>query len=297
MPMLALSSWSVRHALGPMYPGLALTVGERQADHRFGAGALTLLDLPDAVRAAGMNAFDLCHFHFPRTDAAYLQAFSERLTAAGVRVLTLLVDEGDVSAANPRERERDLAGIRNWIDLAAQLGARYVRVAAGDGDARADPAAIERSAVGLAALGRHARSRSVVLLTENWRALAMSPDHLLAVLDAAGDTVGLCADFGNYHGPEKYRALAAILPRARTIHAHAKAAWMQPGATEPGATNGGGGDLVRCLGLARAAGFAGTYVLIFDGNDADEEWAGIAWMAATVQEYCGASDRANTRGA
>jgi len=279
MPLPAISSWSVRHALGPMYPGLALTPGERQPDHKFGVGSLALLDLPDAARAAGMEAFDLCHFHFPRTDAAYLRQLRDRLTTANVGILSLLVDEGDVSAPDPAARERDLANIRDWIDIATQLGARYVRVAAGDQDVNAGEAAIGRSAAGLAALARHAQARGVTLITENWRPLAMSPDNLLAILDAAGDTVGLCADFGNYRGPDKYDALAAILPRARTIHAHAKAEWVQPGATDTG-------DLARCLGLARAAGFAGTYVLIFDGNGVDSEWDGIAWMAATVRQYC-----------
>ena len=279
MPLPAISSWSVRHTLGPMYPGLALTPGERQPDQRFGAGSLALLDLPDAVRAAGMEVFDLCHFHFPCTDATYLREFRDRLTAANVGVLTLLVDEGDVSAPDPAVRERDLANIGEWIDIAAQLGARYVRVAAGEQDASAGKAAVQRSAAGLAALARHAQARGVALLTENWRSLAMSPDNVLAILEATGGAVGLCADFGNYRGPDKYDALAAILPCAQTIHAHAKAEWMQPGVTDAG-------DLVRCLGLARAANFAGTYVLIFDGNGVDSEWDGLTWMAATVREYC-----------
>ncbi len=279
MPLPAISSWSVRHALGPMYPGLALTPGERQPDYKFGVGSLALLDLPDAVRAGGMEAFDVCHFHFPRTGAAYLRDFRDRLTAANVGILSFLVDEGDVSNPDLTARERDLANIRDWIDIAAQLGARYVRVAAGEQDAGAGEAAIQRSATGLAALAAHAQERGVALITENWRPLAMSPDNLLAILDGAGETVGLCADFGNYRGPDKYDALAAILPRACTVHAHARAEWMQPGATDTG-------DLARCLDLARAAKFAGTYVLIFDGNGVDSEWDGIARMAATVREYC-----------
>lgn len=106
MPTLAVSSWSVRHTLGPMYPGLALTPGERAPDDRFGAGSLTLLDLPDAAHAVGIDQLDVCHFHFPRTDDAYLQAFHDRMAAAGVRLLMLLVDEGDVRAADPAVRGR-----------------------------------------------------------------------------------------------------------------------------------------------------------------------------------------------
>lgn len=278
MPTMAVSSWSVRHSLGPMYPGLAPTPGERTADNRFGAGALTLLDLPDAARASGIDQLDICHFHFPRTDDAYLQALHDHMAAAGVRLLTLLVDEGDVSAADPAAREGDLAHIRQWIDIAARLGARYVRVPAGEREVGPDDDAVRHSAEGLSALARYARERSVGLLTENWRPLAMSHDSLLAILDAADGMVGLVADFGNYKGPEKYGVLRAILPRATTIHAHAMAAWVRPGATD-------GGDLRRCLDLARAAGFAGPYVLIYDGDGQADEWPGIARMATIVREY------------
>jgi len=118
-----------------MYPGLGLTPGNREPDDRFGPGSLTLLDLPAAVRAAGIGDLDLCHFHFPRTDAAYLREFRDRLAAADVRLLTLLVDEGDISAADPAVRERDLARIREWVDIAALLGARYARVVAGEREA------------------------------------------------------------------------------------------------------------------------------------------------------------------
>ena len=278
MPTIAVSSWSVRHALGPMYPGLALVPGERHADDRFGAGSLALLDLPDAARAAGIDQLDICHFHFPRTDADYLGEFSNRMAAAGVHLLTLLIDEGDISAADPAARERDVARIRQWIDIAARLGARYVRVVAGEQAAEPGDDAVRRSAEGLSALALYARACSVGVLTENWRTLAMSPDSLLAVLDATAGAVGLVADFGNYKGESKYGALQAIMPRATTIHAHATAAWMQEGAD--------GGDLRRCLDLAKAAGFAGAYVLIFDGDPAGDEWPGIMRMATIVREYC-----------
>jgi sugar phosphate isomerase/epimerase len=279
MPTLAVSSWSVRHSLGPMYPGLALTRGGQPPVETFGPGALSLLDFPDAARAAGIGLLDICHFHFPRTDDAYLNEFANRLVAADVQVLTLLIDEGDISARDPAIRERDLGHIREWIDVAARIGARAVRVVAGESPADSDDAAIQRSAEGLAGLARYAQVRSVSVLTENWKALTMAPANVLAILEATDGTVGLCADFGNYRGPGKYDALQAILPRATTIHAHATAEWVAPGATDRG-------DLRRCLDLARAAHFAGAYVLIFDGGSATNEWPGIERMAAIVREYC-----------
>ncbi len=275
MPTLALSSWSVHRALGPIYLDLALTPGERRAETPYGAGDLALLDLPDAARAAGIADLEICHFHFPRTDAAYLAALRGRLAGAGVRLLTLLVDAGDISAADPAVRERDLSGIRGWIDVAATLGARSVRVVAGESEAKPGDAALTYSSEGLTTLAKYARERGVGILTENWRALGMPPENLLAILDATGDAVGLCADFGNYKGAGKYDALAAILPRATTVHA--KAEYDAAGAMDTT-------DICRCLDMARAAAFSGPYVLIF--SSPGDERANIARLAATVRPYC-----------
>lgn len=273
MADLAISSWSLHRTLGPTYPGLDLVDEPRAAAYPYGPGSLDLLDLPAAVAARGIHLLEICHFHFPRTDPAYLETLRDRLAGAGTALLTLLIDAGDISAADREAREGDMARIRRWIDVAAALGARQVRVIAGYAEPD-DTAAVQRSSAGLAALAAYAAERSVRVITENWLALSMRPDTLLAILDAAGLGVGLCADFGNYSGPDKYDALRLILPQATSIHA--KAEFPDPG--QPPTA-----DFGRCLDLARAAGFAGPYVLIFDS--AGEEWPHIEQMIEEVRPY------------
>ncbi len=273
MPTLGISTWSVRHLLGPCYYGLDLAPDKRRRDDTFGAGALALLDLPAALRDHGYTDLDICHFHLPRADDAYLAELRARFATAGTRPLTLLVDEGDIGAADAAARERDMMLIRAWIDVAARLGARYVRVIAGETDAGPGDDAIQRSADALSALAAYARDRSVGVITENWRALAATPENVRAVLAATGDAVGLCADFGNYTGAGKYDALRMILPCAVTVHA--KAEFAADGAM-------GEADFRRCLALAQEAGFDGPYILIFSGPG--DEWAGIAREAAVVND-------------
>jgi sugar phosphate isomerase/epimerase len=273
MPELAISSWSLHRLLGPTYRGLNLTDGPRAAEYPYGEGSLTLLDLPAAVASHGIHNLEICHFHFPRTDDAYLRALRERLADAGVTMLTLLIDEGDISAADSDAREHDMARIRAWIDVAAKLGARRARVIAGQ--AQPDDAdAARRSAEALTALAAHGEARSVRIITENWLALTMRPETLLAILERVGDAVGLCADFGNYKGPDKYEELEMILPRATSTHA--KADFPAPGRMDET-------DFRRCLDLARAAGFDGPHVLIFESPG--DEWAGIEQMIAVVRSY------------
>jgi sugar phosphate isomerase/epimerase len=273
MPKLAISSWSLHRALGPTYPGLELTAGPRAAEYPYGQGTLSLLDLPAAIASRGIRDLEICHFHFPRTDHAYLRELRARLESAGVSPLTLLIDAGDISAADGTARERDLVLIRDWIDVAAALGTRQARVIAGSAQPD-DKEAARRSSAGLAALAQYAAARGVRLITENWQALTMHPETLLAILDGAGDGVGLCADFGNYTGPGKYEALRLILPRATS--AHTKAYFPMPGRMDEA-------DFRRCLDLSRQAGFAGPYVLIFESDG--DEWASIEQMISVVRPY------------
>lgn len=274
MPELAVSTWSLHRSLGAMYPRAALDA-EPAPDLAYGPGRLALLDAPEAVAALGIRHLEVCHFHFPRTDPAYLAAFRERLAAAEVRFLTLLVDTGDISSPDPATRERDIAGIRRWIEIAAEAGAARVRVVAGESPPDPERRLPEdRSVAALAALRDHAAPLGVEVITENWRALTQAPDALLYILDGVGEGVGLCADFGNYTGPGKYGDLARILPRAVTVHAKAE----YPRAGEMDAP-----DYARCLDLARDAGFSGHHVLIFDGPG--DEVASLAEMAGFVRPY------------
>lgn len=273
MPTLAVSSWSLHDTLGPTYPGLALVDGPRTPDSRYGETGVSLLDLPAALAAHGLRQLEVCHFHFPRTNAAYLVELRARLDEAGVVLTTVLVDEGDITSADPVARTRDLALIAAWIDVAATVGARRVRVVAGEA-APGEEGAIERSVAGLAALVEHGRSRGVAVITENWRRLGDDPDSLLAILGGLDGQVGLCADFGNIPAPQRAATLRQLLPRADTIHA--KGDYLPGGALDEA-------DFGGSLDLARGAGFSGEYVLIF--SNGGDEWGGLARLAEAVKPY------------
>lgn len=274
MPELAVSSWSLHRTLGPIYPDMETRAGDRAPDHKYGAGTLSLLELPAYVAAMGIHNLEVCHFHFPTTDAAYLAQFHRSMHEAGVRLTTLLIDAGDISAADPEVRAHDLRRIKGWIDVAAAVGAQRVRVVAGMTGADPAGATVRRSIDGFSELVEYARARAVGVITENWHVLSMQPRNLLAILDGLDGAVGLCADFGNYRGPTRFDDLAAILPRAVSIHA--KADFTAPGAFERDSFD-------RCLELARRGGFDGTYVLIFD--DEGDERGSLLTLAEAVRPY------------
>nr|MDQ2732998.1 sugar phosphate isomerase/epimerase [Armatimonadota bacterium] len=255
MAQLAVSTWSLHRELGATYRDPKEPGGAREAEYPYGEGKLTLLDLPARLVEAGLTNLEICHFHFPRTDKEYLEELRLKLKEAGVRLLTILIDAGDVTNPDPEKRTRDLEWIRGWIDVASEVGAYRVRIIAGFEEPDAAGEAVRTSIAELGELSGYAIRRGVDVITENWYALTMRPENLLAILEGLDGHVGLCADFGNYKGPTKYDYLKAILPRATSIHA--KAHFTAPGEMDTE-------DFKRCLDLSWDAKFTGPYVLIFD---------------------------------
>jgi sugar phosphate isomerase/epimerase len=233
--------------------------------------AFTLLELPARIAAAGIHTLELCHFHLPTREGAYLQQVRHALETAEVELWSFLIDSGDL--AHPEHHERDRQWAEGWLDVAAQLGAKTARVSAGKQAPNAETMA--RSQANLAQLAAAAQQRGLRLLTENWQNLMSTPEVVLTMLDRLEGAVGLCADFGNWQGEQKYADLAQIFPRAASCHT--KAHFSAPGQMDQA-------DYVRCLDLTRAAGFAGPYTLIYDGPDSDE-FAGLAQERAVVLPY------------
>jgi sugar phosphate isomerase/epimerase len=231
---------------------------------------LPLLALPGAVREHGLDLLELCHFHLPTTDDPYLRSVRRALDEAGVRLLTLLIDTGDIAAPDPGEREAEIQAIRRWLDIAAALGAERARIVAGRQPPT--PEVIERSAAGLAALGAEATARGVRPITENWLATGQEPDALLAIISRCG--LGLCVDVGNAEATaDKYATIERLMPHAASVHF--KARYGPDGALELD-------DLRRSAALMRASGFDGPISLIY--QEKRDEWAGIARLRAALEE-------------
>jgi sugar phosphate isomerase/epimerase len=232
---------------------------------------LSLLELPAKLNEFGINTLEICHFHLPTREAAYLREFRSAMADAGVEAFTLLIDSGDIT--DPTHGERDLAWISAWLDDAAELGVERVRVIAGKQQPSVE--ALQRSVAALRQLADRAVTLGLRLTTENWLALMASPSEVLQVVEALDGRLGLCVDFGNWRGVTKYADLAELMPWAESFHA--KCHFSSDGTMERE-------DYVSCLELARNAPKAGPYTLIYDGPNADE-WAGLDAERTVVMPY------------
>lgn len=267
---VSVSTWSLHRTLGdPAFYG----VGQEIPVDTHHKGASSLLELPERIAAAGIHTLEICHFHLPTLDPVYLDELKAALKAAQVELFSLLVDDGDVT--HPRDGERDQAWISSWLRVASALDARRMRVIAGK--SAPSPDALERSYQAVHQLAREAREQGIRLMTENWFGLLSTPEAVQALLTRLEGEVGLCFDFGNWEGEDKYTRLAEIASFAESCHA--KASFTSPYVVD-------GDDYTRCLDITRQAGFGGPYTLIYAGPDHDE-WRGLALEASLVQPYLG----------
>lgn len=279
MPRLSISSWSLHRALGPTYRSSADSF-KQLISNQDQPGTLDLLDLPARIAARGIKTLEICHFHLPSLDDSYLAELRAALDDAGVELFSILIDAGDITQPDAPTRQADLAWIENWLAVAGQCGAGHARIIAGDAALNGDSGPLQdhplirRSAANLRHLAAVGRDHGVQIITENFRRLTTRPEPLLAILALCEGQVGLCADFGNFHGDTKYDDLAQILPLANSVHA--KADYPQAGQMRRD-------DFLRCLDLSRTAGFTGPYSLIFDGPGS--EWDSLAEIQAVVEAY------------
>lgn len=268
-PRLSVSTWSLHRTLGPVYWD-SPAKPSRNPEEPYGPGSTTLLELPAQIAKMGIRTLEICHFHLPSRDITYLKDLCGALNDAGVELFSLLIDDGDIT--HPEHQARDMEWISGWLETAGALGAKCARVIGGK---TADADSLKRSQAAMAELATVGEANGVRLMTENWFGVLSKPEHVHALLDSLDGRLGLCADFGNWKGLNKYDDLAQILPLAESCHAKCSfAAQMQPD-TE---------DYLHCLDLARDAGFAGPYTLIYDGPD-DNEWAGVKLERQLVLPY------------
>ncbi len=229
--------------------------------------ALALLDLPGELASRGYDTVQLCHFHLPRRDPAYLAELRASLADAHITLDALLVDAGDL--VHPIDADEHEAWVARWLEDAGTLGATRGRVIAGQADPTPD--LLRQSA---RRLRRLAAASPVRVVTENWMALLPNADSVHQLMDATAGEVGLLVDLANWTGPDRDSELASIGGLAETSHAKCM---VKPDCSLD--TD----DFRRALAAVTASGFTGPLCLVYDGPSPDE-WEGLDTCRAVTAQ-------------
>lgn len=267
------STWSLHRALGRFSGADSAIDGGAFLPAPAAPPRTTLLELLPEIAARGYTTVHICHFHLESRNPEYLARVRQALFDQGITLDMLLIDDGDLTAP---DRERQLAWYDGWLNAAELLGAKRARICAGR--SAPSPELLRASGQTLALLAK--RHPGVRVVTENWLELTPDAESVAAVLDAAGDEVGLLIDLGNWSGPGKYADIEVVAPLADSCHA--KCHFSADGPDEV--------DYQRSLAILRDAAYSGPMALIYDGPD-DDEWSSLDREWAIVTAVWNAHER------
>jgi L-ribulose-5-phosphate 3-epimerase len=230
------------------------------------AGQLDNLDFPRYTRETfGLGEVEYVNSFFKDhgADFAYLTELKQRCADQGVKSGLIMIDgEGDLGAADPKERRLACERHFRWISAAAYLGCRAIRVnVAGDGTPEDH---MSQAAESLHALANVAQDFGLFILVENHGGRSSNGAWLAATMRRADHPrVGTLPDFGNFRIDQnttydRYTGVAEMMPFAQAVSA--KSHDFDAAGEETGT------DFRRMLKIVLEAGYRGPIGIEYEGE-------------------------------
>jgi sugar phosphate isomerase/epimerase len=294
-PRLAVSSFSLREQLGPIRLEFRDASGTPQVFTHEAPRLFAISDFPRrALEELGVDLVETVGFQFSGLDDPEIPKFEKALADAGVGLLNIALDMGDLADPDDGYRASDIGVIKQWIARFAAMGSRFVRVNPGSpfrqGGGDRPPAHLVAA---LVELGEFAQAEGARLLVENHSGAGSDPVWLSALLEQVGAHCGLLLDLGNLEplmsGLRKatqnvtdvetfdlaselsgldltqlYEAVESLAPRAELVSV--KTNWV----ADDGSI--GAVDLDRALGILVGQGYGGVFSVEYEGFGGDP-WA------------------------
>lgn len=228
-------------------------------------GEIDPFDFPKVAAGYGIDCIELVNtFYFSKSDdMEYWEKFKANCDEAGVKVGLIMCDAlGDLGNADPGARMEAVDKHKPWVDVAAFLGARTIRVnAAGEGT----PEEVAANAVdGLSKLGEYAATKGINVVVENHGGISSDGKWLSGVMEKVGmDNVGTLPDFGNFYEYDRYQGMEDLMPWAKGVSAKSNVFDEQG--------NEANMDYLRIMQIVKASGFKGYVGIEYEGSELSED--------------------------
>jgi sugar phosphate isomerase/epimerase len=238
-------------------------------------GTMDPFDFPRVATGYGIHCIELVNtFYFSKAhDMDYWERFKKNCEDAGVTVGLIMCDAlGNMGDADPDARMAAVENHKPWVDIAAFLGAKSVRVnAAGEGTPEEVAA---NAAEGLKTLGEYGATKGINIIVENHGGISSDGKWLSSLLASVDmENVGALPDFGNFcieAGPDgcineydKYIGIAELMPYAKGVSA--KSNEFDANGEEVNS------DFLRIMKIVKASGFKGYVGIEYEGNTLSED--------------------------
>lgn len=179
---------------------------------------MTLLELPAAARAAGVNILELCSVFFESQSAEYLNRVRVASEEAGVTIRSIAVDRADISIEDDEERRVHMEAIKQWFHVAKAVGSAAIRVNSG-GRVSADDQELDRIVASYKELAAEAEHNGIYLLIENHGGASYRPANVQRFIEEVNsEWFRTCPDTGNFPDGTWEEGIKVMAPSAFSVH-------------------------------------------------------------------------------
>ncbi len=243
----------------------------------FAEGKLDIVSWAEQAKAIGFDGFDISTMHIKNHTPTYLSTVKEGIAKTGIP-LVMVATYPDFTHPDPIQREREHAYIRCDMAASAELGAKFLRVLAGQAHPEIQrQEGIDLAIHGLSKAAVRADKYSIQLVYENhakpgaWDYIDFSfpPDIFLEVFRGIKDSpVMINFDCGNATAVaeeegDEVKLLAAVIDKVATLHV---CDMKQRGAFSPTLVGTGVTPLADLFSYANDHGFDGWFCIEEAGN-------------------------------
>ena len=221
---------------------------------------ITLFDFIDMAADWPVEAVELTSYYFVETTDAYLDklraaATKRKLAISGVPV------GNNFCLRDDAKRNAEIVKVKEWTERAAKLGAKTVRIFAGNlekGDTL--EAAQKRVVVAMNECCEVAAKHGVLLALENHGGITATPEQLLALVKpVSSPALGVNIDTGNFKTPDPYADVAKIAPYGVVCQVKTE--------VTPAGKKTEEADLGRVVKILKDANYHGYVVLEYEAKE------------------------------
>ena len=221
---------------------------------------MTLFDFIDIAADLPLDAVELTSYYWAETTDAYLdklKAYTEKkkLAISGVPVGNTFTLKDDA------KRAVEIQKVKDWTARAAKLGAKTVRIFAGNlekGEQLAD--AQKRVVDAMNECCEVAEKLGVFLALENHGGITDTPEHLLELVKPVkSPALGVNIDTGNFNTADPYADIAKIAPYGVVSQVKTE--------VNPGGKKKVEADLSRVIKILKDANFHGYVALEYEAAE------------------------------
>ncbi|MCX6590452.1 MAG: sugar phosphate isomerase/epimerase [Acidobacteria bacterium] len=184
-------------------------------------GTLKYEDLIRIAAEQDLDGVDLTVYWFPNTEDSFLLPLKRAAYKTGIEIYSISIRTVLTKPAGP-ERDAAAAELRNWIDVAAKLGAGHIRVFGGAVPAGAtEDDAANWVAEMLGPAGDYAGKHGVILGLENHGGVTDKADNIVKIVKKVDSQwVGVNLDTANFK-TRIYQQIEQIAPYAVNVQVKA----------------------------------------------------------------------------